>query len=206
MQVQQQNPLTRRQKFQNATLLVKVILRATRQDSIASQIERELIAVLVQLQVPVQSIQLFKDRLEKVRQASPSAYKEDKYVMGGILIYDGILLQVLMGLGIPDFSMRIAWIAFAISFPCTVGFLLVLFLKEQNGISSHGGLHSKLAFFAGIGAVIMTTSLFFHIWDIAGWVFLLFALFILFGYSIYRFSVYYKPFLAIFRDILKGLQ
>ncbi len=126
--------------------------------------------------------------------------------MGGILIYCGILLPVLISLGIPDFPARFAWIAFAISFPCTVGFILTRFLKQKNSISSYGRIHSSLAFLAQIGVIATTASLFFRVWNVAGWVFLLWTLVIFLGYESYRFSIYFKPFLSIFRDILKGIS
>jgi UDP-N-acetylmuramyl pentapeptide phosphotransferase/UDP-N-acetylglucosamine-1-phosphate transferase len=198
MQEQQQKQLTFRQKLQVAIPLVKLILRAARQDSTAFQIEKMLVKGLKQLGIPAQSAQMFKDRLEQARQSQPHAHLEDIYVMGGILIYCGILLQVLMSLGIPDLPARFAWITFAVSFPCTVGFFLALFLKKKNNISSPGGLHSKLAFVAEIGAVATTACLFFHVWSIAGWAFLLCTLTIFLGYYSYRFGIYYRPFLSIF--------
>jgi len=65
--------------------------------------------------------------------------------MGGILIYCNILLPALIGLGIPDFPSRLAWIAVAAAFPCAVGFSLAWFLKERNSISGYGWIHSILA-------------------------------------------------------------
>ncbi len=165
-----------------------------------------LVKSLEQLNVSAPSVQMFKNRLEKVRQSAPHAHLEDIYVMGGILIYCGILLPVLVSLGIPDFPARFAWIAFAISFPCTVVYILTHFLKKANSISSYGRIHSFLAFLAEIGVIATTASLIFHIWNGAGWVFLLSTLVIFLGYNSYRFGIYYMPFLSIFRDILKNIS
>src|SRR5260370_16302717 len=148
-----------RQKLQGAIQVVKVIYRATRQDSTAPQIEDMLVKSLEQLNVSAPSVQMFKNRLEKVRQSAPHAHLEDIYVMGGILIYCGILLPVLVSLGIPDFPARFAWIAFAISFPCTVVYILTHFLKKAHSISNYGRIHSFLAFLPNIVVIPTTSSL-----------------------------------------------
>ncbi len=149
---------------------------------------------------------MFKNRLEKVRQSAPHAHLEDIYVMGGILIYCGILLPVLLSIGVPDFPARFAWIAFAISFPSTAVYILTHFLKKTNSISSYGLIHSFLAFLVQIGVIATTASLFFRVWNVAGCVFLLWTLVIILGYIYYRFGIYYMPFLSIFRDILKNIS
>ena len=182
MQKQQQQQPKLRQKYQVAIPLANAIYRATRQDSTALQIEDMLVKSLEQSNVSAQSIQMFKDRLEKVRQSTPHSHLEDIYLMGGILIYCGILLPVLTSLGIPDFPAQFAWIAYAISFPCTVVYILTHFLKKTNSISSYGWIHSFLAFLAQIGVITTTASLFFHVWNVAGWVFLLWTLVIILGY------------------------
>jgi uncharacterized transporter YbjL len=101
---------------------------------------------------------------------------------------------------------RFAWIAFAISFPCTVAYILTHFLKKANRISSYGRIHSFLAFLAEIGVIATTASLFFHALNVAGWVFLLWTLVIILGDNSYRFGIYYMPFISIFRDILKNIS
>lgn len=186
--------------------LVRVMRRATRRDATALQIEDLFIKSFEQLHVSAQSAQMFRDQLEKLRQSADLAYIEDTYIMGGILIYCGILLPVLTSLGIPDFPSRIAWIAFAVSFPCAVGFFLARFLKERSSIAGYGWIHSTLAGLAQLGSLVLATGLFFHIWNVAGWIFLGCVLLILFGYGGYRFGIYFKPFLDIFRDILKYLS
>lgn len=186
--------------------LVRGVSRATRQDPIALQVEDAFIKSLEQLNVSAELVQTLKERFAKTRQRTDHARLEDIYIMGGVLIYCGILFPVLINLGIPDFPTQLAWIAFAISFPSTAGFFLVRFLKEKNNISSHGWIHGILAFLAEIGAITMTVSLCFHIWNVVGWVCLLWTLVILFGYQRYRWSIYYKPFLSIFKTILKNLN
>ncbi len=206
MQGQQQQQPNLRQKLQGAIQLARVIYRATRQDSTALQIGDMLVKSLEQLNVSPQSVQMFKDRLEKVRQSRHHAQLEDIYIMGGILIYCGVLLPVLISLGIPDLPARVAWIAFAISLPCTIGFFLIRFLEKKNSISSGGVIHRSLASLAEIGVIATTTGLFFHVWNIAGWVFLLCVLVVFLGYSSHWFGIYFKPFLGILRDILKNLN
>ncbi len=51
-----------------------------------------------------------------------------------------------------------------------------------------------------------TTSLFFHVWNVAGWIFLFWAIVIFFGYYYYRFAIYFMPILESFRDILKDIS
>lgn len=189
-----------------AIQIVEVISKASRQDSLALQIEDALVKDFERLNIPVQSIQLFKDQLAKARQRADHGHREDIYLMGGILIYSSILFAVLISLGVPDFSTRFAWIVFAISFPCTIGFSLVHFLKEKNAISSYGWIHSSLAFIAEIGVIATTAGLFFHIWNIVGWIFLFWVFVIFLGYQRYRWSLYYKPFLRLFEAILKKLS
>lgn len=201
-----EQPVKIRQKLQVAIQLVKILNRATRQDSTALQIEAILVKSLEQLNVSVQSIQMFKDRLEKVRQSAPHAQLEDIYIMGGILIYCSILLPMLLSIGVSDFPAQFAWIAFVVSFPSAVGFFLIRFLKKRNSISSYGGIHSGMAFLAAIGVLATTASLFFHVWNVVGWIFLLWSLTIFIGYHCYRFGIYFKPFLGIFRDILKNIS
>jgi hypothetical protein len=199
-------PVKLRQKLQVAIQLVKILNRASRQDSTDLQTEDMLVKSFERLNISAPSIQMFKDRLEKVRQSAPHSNLEDTYVMGGILIYCGILLPILLSLGIPDFPARFAWIVFAISFPCTVGYFLTRFLKERNGISSSGGIYRSLAILAQIGVIATTASLFFHVWNVSGWLFLLSALAIFIVYQCYRFGIYFKPFFSIFRDILKNIN
>src|SRR5262249_39020083 len=151
-QPKQQHPKLK-QRFQAAIPVVKILNRATKQDSNALQIEDVFVKSLEQLNVSPQSVQMFKDRLEKVRQSRHHAQLEDIYIMGGILIYCGILLPMLISLGIPDVPARVAWIAFVISFPCTVGFFLIRYLEKKNSISIYGEIHRRLAFLAEIGVI-----------------------------------------------------
>src|SRR5260370_13523586 len=153
MQKQQQQQSKLRQKLQGAIPLANVIYKATRQDSSALQIEDMLVKSLEQLNVSAQSIQIFKDRLEKVRQATPHSHLEDIYLMGGILIYCGILLPMLISLGIPDFPARFAGIAFVITFPCSVVYVLTHFLKQKNSISSYVPLPNFMAYLADMGVI-----------------------------------------------------
>jgi len=115
-------------------------------------------------------------------------------------------LPALIGLGILDFPSRLTWIAFVVAFPCAIGFFLARFLKERNNISGYGWIHSTLATIAEIGILTATTSLFFHVWNVAGWIFLFWAIVIFFGYYYYRFAIYFMPILESFRDILKDIS
>ncbi len=205
-QKQQQNRLTVKQRFQTAMLLLKVLTRAAKQDTEARQIEDVITKSFEQLNIPEEFIQKFKDGLEKQRQNDPYGYLEDTYIMGGILIFCGILFQVLISLSTPDLPVQFAWIAFALTFPCVVGFFLIRFLKEKNSISSRWRIHSMLPLLAGLGVLTTTTSLFFHVWNVVGWAFLLCVLVLFFVYCRYRWNIYYRPFLGIIRDILKRLN
>jgi len=49
-------------------------------------------------------------------------------------------------------------------------------------------------------------SLFFHVWNVAGWIFLFMAVAIFFGSYCYRFAMYFKPILESFRDILENIS
>jgi len=207
MQEQQQKkeqPLTPG-RIQMALQIFKIFKTAMRQDALAFQAEDMFVKSFEQLNIPAQSIQMFKDRLTKARQSAAHTYGEDTYIMGGILVFCGILFPLLVSLGVPDFPSRFAWIAFAVSFPGAVGFFLARFLKKRNGISSYGGIHSYLAFLTEIGVLATTASLFFHIWNVVGWLFLLWALMIFLGYQSYRFGIYFKPFLDTFKDIFKNI-
>jgi hypothetical protein len=201
---QQKQPVTPG-RFQMALQICKILLKALKQDAIALQAEDRFVQSFEQLNVPEQSIQIFKERLKKARQAAAHTYSEDTYIMGGILLFCGILFPILINVGIPDFFSRFAWIAFAVSFPAAVGFFLARYLKKRNDISSYGGIHSYLAFLSEIGILATTAGLFFHIWNVAGWLFLFWALAIFFGYLGYRFGIYFKPLLDIFKENLKNI-
>lgn len=99
-QPQEQVP-TLRQRLQLGIQVARVFSRAGRQDPIAIQIEEVLVKSFEQAHISEKSIQMFRQRLEKVRQSAPHAYLEDTYAMGGILIYCSILLPALIGLGLP---------------------------------------------------------------------------------------------------------
>src|SRR5258708_1442286 len=207
MQEQQQKQSVKLgQRLKEGIQMARVISRTIRRDSKALGIEDGLIKSFELLTVPAQFIQMFKDRLGTVRQSAPHPQLQDIYVMGGIMIYCGILVPVLLSVGVSDFAARFAWIAFAVSFPSEVGFFLTRFLKKRNSISTYGGIHSSLASLAEIGVLATTASLFFHVWNVVGWLFLLWSLVIFIGYHCYRFGIYYKPFLSSFRDILKSLN
>jgi len=121
-----------------ALQIVTVLSRAAKNDEEALQIQDGLLDRFQQLGVSAASTKIFKDRLEKFRQRDEHTRLEDVYLMGGILIYCGILMSVLTTLGAPDFPLRLAWRAFAVSLPCTVGFFLVRFIKKKNGIAHYG--------------------------------------------------------------------
>lgn len=191
--------------MQMALQIIKIIYTAMHQDAMAFQAEDMFVKSFEELNIPAQSIQMFKDRLKKVRQSATHTYSEDTYIMGGILIFCSILFPLLVSLGVPDFPTRFAWIAFAVSFPGAVGFFLARFLKKKNGISSYRGIHSYLAFLTEIGVLATTASLFFHIWNVVGWLFLFWAFTIFLGYQSYRFGIYFKPFLHTFMDIFKNI-
>lgn len=206
MQKQQQKQAQLGQRLQLGVQMARVIARTIRQDSTALKIEDLLVERFEQLNVPLQLIQKFKDGLKKIRQATPHAQLEDIYIMGGILIYCGILIPVLLSIGVSDFPAQLAWVAFAVSFPSVVGFFLIRFLKKRNSISSYGRIHSVMAFLAQVGVFITTVGLFFHVWNVVGWLFLLWSLVIFIGYHCYWFGIYYVPFLSNYRDILKSLN
>lgn len=194
------------QRFQLGRQVAGIFVKAMRQDAAARQIEDVLVAGLEQVGIAAETVQTFRDRLEKTRQASIFAYTEDTYVMGGILLYCGILVPALIGLGIPDLSSHVAWVAFAFSFPGAIGFFLARFIKERNSISTYGRIHSALAFLTELGILLVTASLFFHIWVFVGWMFLFWALVIFIGYHCYRFGIYYQPLLRTLREIFKGIE
>ena len=102
-----------------------------------------MVKIFEHVNVSAPAIETFKERLEKRRQAISLTYIGDTYIMGGILFYCGILLPVLVSLGTSDSSTRLAWIAFAVSLPCTVGFFLVRFLKKKNNISNYGVMRRR---------------------------------------------------------------
>jgi hypothetical protein len=203
----QQNQLNFIQKLRAAIPLAiqstKVLHRATRQDPTALQVEDALIHNFEQLGIAEQLIQSFKSQLEKLRQRPDHLYLEDIYVMGGTLIYYCILFPLLMGLGMPDPATRLAWVIFAISFPCAAGFFLLRFLKEKNMIPGYGRFHSVLAFLAITGAVAITASLLFHIWNITGYLFLACSLVIFLGYLRSLWNIYYGPLLSILKTMVK---
>jgi hypothetical protein len=100
-----------------------------------------------------------------MRQRDEHARLGDIYIMGGILIYCGIFLPMLISVGgLDTLPIRFTWIAFVVVAPSTVGFFLLHFLNERNGISSHGQMQSLLALLAEVGVIAMTTSLIFHSW------------------------------------------
>src|SRR5258708_15225361 len=201
MQQQQRKQQQTPGRIQVLIGLAWMIYKATRQDTTAQQTEDTIVKGFEQLNVSEQSIQLFKERLEKARQSAAHSYNEDVYIIGGILIFCGILFQVLTSLGVPDVPSRFAWIAYALTFPGAVGFFLARFLKKQNRISSYGAFHSWLAFLTEIGILATTISIIFHYWNVAGWLFLSWSLAIFVCYHIYRLSIYLMPFFDIFRYI-----
>jgi len=197
-QKQQQTP----GRIQMAIQLAWMVYKAIRQDTTALQTEDIIVKSFKQLNVPERSIQLFKERVEKARQSAAHSFDEDNYIIGGILIFCGILFPVITSLGVPDIPSRIVWIAYVFTFPGAVGFFLARFLKKQNRISIYGALHSWLAVLTEIGILATTVGIILHYWNVAGWLFLFWSLVIFICYHIYRFSIYITPVLYTFRYII----
>ena len=194
------------QRVRTAIQLVRVLSGAFQQSAQALQIEEEMIKSLEQFSLEARLLSLLREQLAKMRQRDEHARLGDIYIMGGILIYCGIFLPMLISVGRLDVPIQISWIAFAVTAPSTVGFFLVHFLNGRNGIASHGRMQSLLALLAEGGSVAMTASLIFYCWDVAGWVFLLWTLVVLLGYLRYRWTIYYRPFLSLFTSLLRRLN
>ena len=193
------------QRIQLAIRLVRIFFRAMELDAQASQVEATLAENFRQQNFSEQEIQAFRDALERPRKSRALTFKEDTYMIGGVLAYCAIFLPMVVNIGIPDIAMKIAWIAFAIAFPCAIGFFLFRFLKEENTIAEYGKLHSTMALVAVVGVLVATTSLLFHVWYVVGYIFLTCGVLVLAGYFRLRWKIYYAPFLRILKIVLKKL-
>jgi len=88
--------------------IAKALDRAAGTGSNAKQTEDIFVDGLKNAHVSEERVQRFRDGLAKARQSKEFSSLEDVYVMGAIVVYSGILLQVLIGLGVPDLPSRLA--------------------------------------------------------------------------------------------------
>jgi len=107
----------------------------------------------------------------KARRDDEAFHTVDRYLVGGIGIFDLVLFQVLVSVGHPDLASSLAWVVFVVSLPCTVASLLSSFLKKANGITTYGRVHSTISGFCEFLTLVSATALICHIWLAAGLVF-----------------------------------
>jgi hypothetical protein len=86
----------------------------------------------------------------------------DRYLVGAIGAIELVLLPVLATLGTPDAPTFISLLFLAFGLPCTAGFLFISFLKKANGIVQYGCIHSALAGFSILAAVVSVTAVLWH--------------------------------------------
>jgi len=187
--------------------IAKALDRAAGTGSNAKQTEDIFVDGLKNAHVSEERVQRFRDGLAKARQSKEFSYREDVYVMGAIVVYSGILLQVLIGLGVPDLPSRLAWIAFILASMGAVGFLLIHFLRDKQDMQGYGrGVQGILSSFGALGAIAVTACLFFHVWNLIGWLFLCCMFCVITLYVRFRFYAFFHLFLSNFKDILQSLD
>lgn len=101
-----------------------------------------------------------------------SFHRINRYLVGGIVAIDLLLLSIILPMGIPDLPSSIALFALVFSLPLASTFLFISFLKNGNGITTYGRFHnmlSRLSLYTGITA---TTALIWHVSRLDGIVFL----------------------------------
>ena len=73
----------------------------------------------------------FLNAWRKMRRDDEAFHTVDRYLVGGMGVFDLVLIQLLVSVGHTDWTSSLSWLAFVVSLPCTVGSLF--------GSSSHLG-------------------------------------------------------------------
>lgn len=166
-------------------LLVKVmgqgknLWKARKEGSKAEQAEETLNNALRSLGAAEEGIGFstaFIHAWRKMRRDDEAFHTVDRYLVGGIGVLDLVLYQILVSVGHPDFASSLAWIAFAVSFPCAIGSLFSSFVKKANKITVYGNIHSGMSILAEVSTLISVTALISHVWLVAGLLFFFIAL------------------------------
>jgi len=110
--------------------------------------------------------------LTEMRRDDESLHRINRYLVGGMGGIDLLLLSVILSMGIPDLPSFIALLALVVSLPFVSTFLFVSFLKDGNGITTYGRIHSTLSAFSMYTGITATTALIWHVSPLAGIVFL----------------------------------
>jgi len=110
--------------------------------------------------------------LTEMHRDDESFHRINRYLVGGMGGIDLLLLSVILPMGIPDPPSFIALLALVVSLPLVSTFLFISFLKEGNGITTYGRIHSTLSAFSMYTGITATTALIWHISRLDGIVFL----------------------------------
>lgn len=110
--------------------------------------------------------------LTEMRRDDENYHRINRYLVGGMGGIDLLLLSVILPMGIPDPPSFIALLALVVSLPFVSTFLFISFLKNGNGITTYGRIHSTLSTLSMYTGITATTALIWHVSRIAGIVFL----------------------------------
>jgi len=110
--------------------------------------------------------------LTEMRRDDENFHRINRYLVGGMGGIDLLLLSVILPMGIPDPPSFIAFLALVVSLPLVGTFLFISFLKDGNGITAYGRIHSTLSTLSMCTGIAATTALIWHVSRLAGIVFL----------------------------------
>jgi len=99
-------------------------------------------------------------------------HRINRYLVGGIVAIDLLLLSIILPMGIPDLPSSITLFALVFSLPLASTFLFISFLKNGNGITTYGRFHSTLSSLSLYTGIAATTALIWHVSRLDGIVFL----------------------------------
>lgn len=110
--------------------------------------------------------------LTEMRRDDENLHRINRYLVVCIGGIDLLLLSLLPSIGIPDTPSFIAFLALVISLPFVGTFLFMSFLKNENGITTYGRIHSTLSMLSIYTGITAITALLWHVLPLAGIVFL----------------------------------
>ncbi|GCE22028.1 hypothetical protein [Dictyobacter kobayashii] len=180
--------LSPQQRFQIIAITIPLFIRY-RRGGFSTEQQDQFAARMRAHNLPEDHIRLLIiliGTVAKVLADQEHAYRFDRYLGGGCAVLDLVLFQILASSGLADIPLHIAWLAFVCSLPCTAGFLAFCFVRPPTSKNRYGVIHLYLSFLSVVGAFIATDAYIWHLWDVAGIIFLTLSLLVgllSFGYA-----------------------
>lgn len=142
-----------------------------------------------QFNVSEEDITIFNNLLLLMNKAShdvEASSKFNQFVIGGVIVLNAVLFQVLASVGTLKDTLYVAWMALAISLPCAAG---SLFLAKEHGKIKNLWfplIYTVIFNAAVFGCVIATTAFIAHSWSAAA------SVFAIVSAIVYGFCMFYE--------------